>query len=72
VKFFPGGVKKLDSTIDFSGIKKKISLIQWITKSNENQSTSNDLEELTAADYKTICKEGKGTCVIIFLENKDN
>lgn len=68
IKFYPGGVKKQESSIDFSGVKKKFSMIEWILKSNDKQA-SNDLAQLNAADYKTVCKEGKGTCVIFFLDS---
>jgi len=43
VKFFPGGVKKLESAVDFTGVKKKFTLIEWILKNNDKQSNNNDL-----------------------------
>lgn len=72
VRFYPGGIKKLDNFVDFSGTKKKFTLIEWILKSNDKQGSNNDLAELRAEDYKAVCKEGKGTCVIFFLEGEDN
>jgi thioredoxin-like negative regulator of GroEL len=72
VLFYPAGVKKVDGALKFSGTKKKFSLVEWLVKNNQENTGKSELEELTAENYKQVCKGGKGTCVIAFLENTDD
>jgi hypothetical protein len=48
--------------------QRRISLIEWITKSSDKHSSKNDFIELTSTDHKTICNARKGNYTIIFLQ----
>lgn len=50
-------------------MKKKFSILEWATSKLSVKESSIDIAELNKANYKTMCKDSKSTCIIAFVED---
>jgi protein disulfide-isomerase A6 len=69
VRYYPAGSKKVDSYEEFKGVKKRFSIIEWAKGRLSEKKSTVELTELNKANYRTMCKESKSTCIIVFAEN---
>lgn len=68
IRFYKVGTKNIKDHALFQGTYKKFSIKEWVTLKLSEKIDKADIPDLTRDNYNNICKKGKGTCVIIFLD----
>lgn len=69
IRFYPAGNKNVDEYTEFTGLKKKFSILDWANLKLSEVKDTVDIPELNKQNYETLCKATKSTCVILFVEN---